>query len=115
MQYGLIAEEVDSIYPELVTHDAKGEIQGVRYDLLSPLLLKQVQKQDHETAELRREIASLRGALDQRDAQVSALRDQIDELTKSEAQIDRLERKVNALERALRTADPKLHLASAIH
>ena len=49
VQYGLIAEEVDKVYPELVIRDEKGRIQGVRYDELAPMLLNEVQK-DHATA-----------------------------------------------------------------
>ena len=45
VQYGLIAEEVAKIYPELVLHDDAGKIQGVRYDELAPMLLKELQKQ----------------------------------------------------------------------
>jgi len=45
VQYGLIAEEVDKIYPELVIRDEKGIIQGVRYDELAPMLLNVVQEQ----------------------------------------------------------------------
>jgi len=36
-QYGLITEEVDKVYPELVIrHDSEG-IQGVRYEELAPM------------------------------------------------------------------------------
>jgi hypothetical protein len=45
VQYGLIAEEVATVYPELVIRDAAGKIQGVRYDELAPMLLNEVQKQ----------------------------------------------------------------------
>ena len=48
MQYGLIAEEVAKVYPELVIRDAAGTIQGVRYDELAPMLLNEVQKQHQE-------------------------------------------------------------------
>src|SRR5277367_6637184 len=44
-QYGLIAEQVDQVYPELVIRDGKGKIQGVRYEELAPMLLAQMQKQ----------------------------------------------------------------------
>jgi hypothetical protein len=44
-RYGLIAEEVARVYPELVTRDPKGRIDGVRYDELAPLLLNEVQEQ----------------------------------------------------------------------
>jgi hypothetical protein len=45
VQYGLIAEEVAKVYPELVIRDEKGRIDGVRYDELAPMLLNEVQKQ----------------------------------------------------------------------
>lgn len=45
LQYGLIAEEVNKLYPELVVRDLKGQIMGLRYDELAPILLKQVQEQ----------------------------------------------------------------------
>jgi hypothetical protein len=45
VQYGLIAEEVDKVYPELVVRDSAGMSQGVRYDELAPLLLSEIQRQ----------------------------------------------------------------------
>ena len=45
VQYGLIAEEVDKVYPELVIRDENGTIEGVRYDELAPMLLNEYQKQ----------------------------------------------------------------------
>lgn len=44
VQYGLIAEEVAQVYPELVIRDEKGSIEGVRYDELAPMLLNEVQR-----------------------------------------------------------------------
>jgi hypothetical protein len=55
VQYGLIAEEVDKIYPELVIRDEAGKIQGVRYDELAPMLLNEVQKQAAEIRELKQQ------------------------------------------------------------
>ena len=46
LQYGLIAEEVAKVYPELVIRDASGRIDGVRYDELAPMLLNEVQKRN---------------------------------------------------------------------
>jgi len=50
VQYGLIAEEVVKIYPELVVRDETGKIQGVRYDELAPMLLNEMQKQRKQIA-----------------------------------------------------------------
>ena len=50
VQYGLIAEEVAQVYPELVTRDAEGVIEGVRYEALTPILLKELQGQHQQIA-----------------------------------------------------------------
>jgi hypothetical protein len=49
-QYGLIAEEVAKVYPELVIRDDAGKIEGVRYEELAPMLLNEVQQQQREIA-----------------------------------------------------------------
>jgi hypothetical protein len=49
-QYGLVAEEVAEVYPDLVTCDKDGRPETVRYQLLAPMLLNEVQKQ-HATLE----------------------------------------------------------------
>jgi hypothetical protein len=50
LQYGLIAEEVAKVYPELVIRDGTGRIDGVRYDELAPMLLNEVQQQQRKLA-----------------------------------------------------------------
>jgi hypothetical protein len=60
LQYGLIAEEVARIYPELVIRDDAGKIQGVRYDELAPMLLNEVQQQKAQLREQGAEIKSMR-------------------------------------------------------
>jgi hypothetical protein len=63
MQYGLIAEEVAKVYPELVVRDAAtGRIDGVRYDELAPMLLNEVQQQQQK---IRTQAAQLRDVLQQ--------------------------------------------------
>jgi hypothetical protein len=63
VQYGLIAEQVARVYPELVIRDDAGNIQGVRYEELAPMLLNELQKQQARTAgeirELRQQVKEL--------------------------------------------------------
>jgi hypothetical protein len=47
-QFGLIAEEVEKVSPELVLHDANHQIYSVRYEAVNAMLLNEFQKQ-HET------------------------------------------------------------------
>jgi hypothetical protein len=45
IDYGLIAEEVAEVYPDLVVKGADGKIQTVQYQKLTPMLLNELQKQ----------------------------------------------------------------------
>ena len=45
LQYGLIAEEVAKVYPDLVAYDRDGQPYTVKYQLLAPMLLNEFQKQ----------------------------------------------------------------------
>jgi Chaperone of endosialidase len=59
-QFGLIAEEVDKIYPELVIRDGEGKIQGVRYEELAPMLLNELQNQSRVLQQQARELRELK-------------------------------------------------------
>jgi hypothetical protein len=48
VDYGLIAEEVAQVYPDLVARNANGQIETVQYSKLTPMLLNEVQKQHQE-------------------------------------------------------------------
>jgi hypothetical protein len=39
-QYGLVAEEVAEVFPDLVNYDAEGRPDGIRYNFLTPILRK---------------------------------------------------------------------------
>ncbi len=45
LQYGLIAEEVAKVYPEMVAYEKDGQPYTVKYQLLAPMLLNELQKQ----------------------------------------------------------------------
>lgn len=53
LQYGLIAEDVYKIDPTLVVYDNDGAPNGVKYDMLSVLLLKEVKRLNDEVERLK--------------------------------------------------------------
>ena len=55
-QYGLIAEEVAAVYPELVTRNAQGAVESVRYQEVIPLLLNELQHQQQQLATQEQEV-----------------------------------------------------------
>ncbi len=83
-QFGLIAEEVAKIDPDLVAHDKDGEIYTVRYDAVNTMLLneflkehKKVEAQGREIveqkatiSELRKEMATFNARLKEQDSKL---------------------------------------------
>ncbi len=59
IQFGLIAEEVANVYPELVIHNKDGQIEGVQYQQLPALLLNEIQKQQRTLAAQEKQIRDL--------------------------------------------------------
>jgi trimeric autotransporter adhesin len=59
IQYGLIAEEVGEVFPELAVRNAEGEAETVHYETLNVLLLNELQMQqrdlDRQEAALKRQ------------------------------------------------------------
>jgi hypothetical protein len=62
-QYGLIAEEVAKVMPELVQFSPNGKPETVRYHFLPPLLLSELQKQQEMIEEQRKQITMLKARL----------------------------------------------------
>jgi hypothetical protein len=54
LNYGLIAEEVEEILPEMVAYDKDGQISTLYYQFLAPILLKEVQNLRKELEELKK-------------------------------------------------------------
>ena len=59
IQYGLIAEEVAEVYPELVAHSADGRIETVKYQVLDSMLLNEVQRLHAQNTAQQEKIQSL--------------------------------------------------------
>jgi hypothetical protein len=57
--FGLAAEDVAKVEPLLVTHNAKGEIEGVKYDHLNVVLINAIKEQQKQIETLRAENAAL--------------------------------------------------------
>ena len=59
-QFGLIAEEVETVMPELVVCSPSGEAETVLYHEMPAMLLNELQKQQRQIQELKSELSALR-------------------------------------------------------
>ena len=83
--FGLIAEEVAEINPNLVTLDCEGKPETVRYEAINAMLLneflkehRRVQEQGTTIVELKNEIASLRASAKEQAAQIQVVTAQLE-------------------------------------
>ncbi len=82
----MIAEEVATVYPDLVTYGDDGKPLSVAYQMLPAMLLNELQKKD---------------------AQIVALQKQIGALQKESGRIDALAVRLSALEQAAHRVTPE--------
>ena len=64
IQYGLIAEEVAEVYPDLVAHSADGQAETVKYQVLDSMLLNELQRLNKENQDLHERLSRLEAAME---------------------------------------------------
>jgi Chaperone of endosialidase len=83
-QFGLIAEEVAAVNPDLVVRDENGEIYTVRYDAVNAMLLneflkehrkveeqsRKVQEQDATITQFKKEMQTIAARLKEQDSKI---------------------------------------------
>ena len=69
-QFGLVAEEVARVYPDLVAYDDAGHALTVRYQALTPMLLNEVQRQARTIAEQDEQLKQLSARLERVEARL---------------------------------------------
>ena len=88
-QFGLVAEEVERVSPDLVKRDRDGKLQTVRYDAVNAMLLneflkehRKVQEQEATIAQLKKDfratVAQLSTRLDEQAAQIQKVSAQLE-------------------------------------
>jgi hypothetical protein len=93
IDYGLIAEEVAAVYPDLVVRDADGQIQAVQYQKLTPMLLNEVQKERRLLEQHEKTIEQQEKSAARREESLLSLKQQL-------AALPLLEKRLAALEAA---------------
>ena len=84
-QFGLVAEDVEKISPDLVARDENGVVNTVRYDQVNAMLLNEflkehqkVQEQQAAIAQLRQEMETVVVMLKEQESQIQGVSAQIE-------------------------------------
>jgi hypothetical protein len=86
-QFGLIADEVATVNPDLVVRDCKGEIYSVRYDAVNAMLLNEFLKEHRKVEEQGRKIESQEGKAQEQSSQMMKQDRNVQELEATVAQL----------------------------
>jgi len=70
-QFGLIAEEVAKVNPDLVVRNRNGEIYSVRYDQVNAMLLNEFLKEHRKVEKLEATVEGLAATVKEQAAQIS--------------------------------------------
>ena len=73
IDYGLIAEEVEQVYPDLVAHLKDGEVETVQYHKINAMLLNEVQKQHRQIGQQQSVMSAQQRELDALKARLAAI------------------------------------------
>jgi endosialidase-like protein len=82
--FGLVAEEVAEVNPDLITRDKEGKPQTVRYDAVNAMLLneflkehRKVQEQEATIAQLKKDMENVLARVTEHDSKIQQASDQI--------------------------------------
>jgi trimeric autotransporter adhesin len=81
-QFGLVAEEVEKVNPDLVVRDKEGKPYSVRYDQVNAMLLNEFLKEHRKNEEQEATITHLESAVAQQKSDASKQESTIGELKK---------------------------------
>jgi hypothetical protein len=71
-QFGLVAEDVEKVNPDLVVRDVDGEPLSVRYDQVNAMLLNEFLKEHRKVEQLEKQVEALTAGLQRVSAQLEA-------------------------------------------
>ncbi|PYJ00700.1 MAG: hypothetical protein DMF00_07080 [Verrucomicrobia bacterium] len=76
-QFGLVAEQVEKVNPDLVARDGTGRPYTVRYEAVNAMLLNEFLKEHRTVQELKKEIAALTATVKEQAAQIQKVSRQV--------------------------------------
>ena len=77
-QFGLVAEQVEKVNPDLVVRDAEGKVSTVRYEAVNAMLLNEFLKEHRAVQEQQKEIDTLKGELKEQRALIQKVNDKVE-------------------------------------
>jgi septal ring factor EnvC (AmiA/AmiB activator) len=95
-QFGLVAEEVEKVNPDLVARDAEGEVYTVRYEAVNAMLLNEFLKEHRKVTQLETTVAQQQKRFESKiadqqkeiEALTTSLKEQASQIQKVSAELE---------------------------
>src|SRR5207245_11527607 len=84
-QFGLVAEDVEEINPDLVVRDKEGKVNTVRYEAVNAMLLNEFLKEHRKNEEQQATIAQLKSGME---ALTATVKEQTAQIQKVSARLE---------------------------
>jgi trimeric autotransporter adhesin len=107
--FGLIAEEVAQVDPELVTPDGEGKPETVRYEAVNAMLLNEFLKEHRKVEQQAGTIAQLKSALTQQGQDLKSI------ITRQQKQIEAIASDLQKVSAQVRLSRPEPHVVDNRH
>ena len=107
-QFGLVAEQVEKVNPDLVVRDKEGKPYSVRYDQVNAMLLNEFLKEHKAFLEEQRKVQEQRTRIENQEATVTELKSVVTQQQKSFAE---QEKQIKALESGLQKVSARLEMS----
>jgi Chaperone of endosialidase len=110
-QFGLVAEDVEKVNPDLVVRDGEGKVNTVRYEAVNAMLLNEFLKEHKKVEEQQATIGQLKSNAAKQEAAISELKRDLGVLTaqlkEQAAQIHKVSAQIEIKEPAPQTVANK--------
>jgi Chaperone of endosialidase len=77
-QFGLVAEDVEAVNPDLVVRDKDGKVNTVRYEAVNAMLLNEFLKEHRKVQKLEAALEAVNARLEEQDAKIQKVSAQIE-------------------------------------
>ena len=76
-QFGLVAEQVEKVNPDLVARDEQGKPYSVRYEAVNAMLLNEFLKEHRKVEKLEASVAALQSIVKEQTSELHAVREEM--------------------------------------
>ena len=111
-QFGLVAEQVAKVNPDLVARDAKGEVYTVRYEAVNAMLLNEFLKEHRKVEEQEATITQVKSTAAKQEATITQLKFTVAQQQKDfQASIAQQQTQIEALTAGLQRASAQVEMS----